>query len=227
MSDKYKKIFIVASSSFACLFMYVVEQYIGCSYLVKTSVKIFLFAGIPFAFTLLSGTGSIRNSLGIEHIKFKDLKAGIVLGISVFAVIISAYYLLHHLVDLNSIRNELETKLKITAGTFFIVGLYITFVNSFIEEFFFRGYIFLGIHETGLRKTAAIISSLYFGLYHISIFRTWFSLTLTVTVLAGLVTAGLIFNHLNIRSRNFLNSWIVHIFADSAIILIGFRMFYF
>ena len=106
-----------------------------------------------------------------------------------------------------------------------LVGIYITLGNSFLEEFFFRGFIFLNLYNQGYKKIAYIYSSLLFGVYHIAIFKTWFSPLLTVLALLGLVIAGIVFNWIDTKSENFINSWIVHILADSAIIIIGMGMF--
>ncbi len=207
--------------------MYVIEQYIGCSYALKTAFKALFFAGLPLLYAKLYGSGTIRESLGIDHIKFNQLKTGFILGGIVFCIIISAYFLLGSLVDFDGIKNELQTKLMISASTFIFVGLYITFINSLMEEFFFRGFIFLEIYKSGNRKTAYFISSVLFGLYHMAMFKTWFPPSISVLAVASLILSGLVFNRLNIKSRHFLNSWIVHIFADCAIIMIGIKMFYF
>ncbi|MBZ9635369.1 CPBP family intramembrane metalloprotease [Clostridium sp. FP1] len=103
--------------------------------------------------------------------------------------------------------------------------MYITFGNSFLEEYFFRGFYLLKSYELKSKKFAYIYSSLLFGVYHIAIFKTWFNSGLVGLALIGLISIGFIFNWLDTRSKNFINSWLVHILADSAIIIIGLRMF--
>ena len=227
MTGTNKNLFILISSASACIAMYVIEQYIGCSYIIKTAAKIILFAGLPLFSANLSANGTVRESLGLDHINLKDLKTGFILGAAVFTIIIAAYLMLGFMIDLNRIKLELQTKLKITAGTFIFTAIYITFINSLIEELFFRGFIFPGIYRTGLKKTAFIFSSFLFGLYHMAIFQTWFAIPLTVLAVASLIITGMLFNWINLKYGNFLNSWLIHIFADSAIVLIGIKMFYF
>jgi membrane protease YdiL (CAAX protease family) len=105
------------------------------------------------------------------------------------------------------------------------VAVYITFGNSFIEEYFFRGFIFLKLHESGCRKTAYVFSSLLFSLYHIMMFRDWFTLPIFLLSVAGLAGVGFLFDYMNIKYKSIYNSWISHILADSAIMFIGFKMF--
>ena len=219
-------IFTIASALTACTAMYIIEQYTSCSYLIKTIIKIIIFTGLPILSAEITKYGTIKQTLGIQHIKIRKLKTGFIIGAAVFLIITAAYFLLGNMIDFDSIKNELETKLKITSSTFIFVGLYITFINSFIEELFFRGYIFLNLYNSGFRKTGFTVSSLLFGLYHMAIFQTWFPAPLLVLSVTALVITGIFFNYMNIKNRNFLNSWIVHIIADTAVIIIGLRMFY-
>jgi membrane protease YdiL (CAAX protease family) len=189
-------------------------------------MKVILFIALPLLYAKICGEGTILHFLRLDNVRKKDLKTGLVLGISAFVIILSAYGVLGWMIDFSGIKNELQTKLKITASTFIFVGLYVTFINSFIEEFFFRGFVFLNIYQLGYKKTASIFSAFLFGLYHIAIFKTWFPLPITLLIIASLVTVGIVFNHLNIKTRNFLNSWIAHIIADMAIIIIGLKLFY-
>ncbi|WP_369404955.1 CPBP family intramembrane glutamic endopeptidase [Piscibacillus salipiscarius] len=80
-----------------------------------------------------------------------------------------------------------------------------------LEEFYFRGFIFLKFYQSGYHVLGYIFSSALFAIYHVAIFATWFNFELILLALAGLFVVGLIFNWLNTKSNNFLNSWILHI----------------
>jgi hypothetical protein len=58
-----------------------------------------------------------------------------------------------------------------------------------------------------------------------AIFKNWFNPALIALALFGLIFIGFVFDWLNTKSENFINSWLVHIMADSAIIIIGLKMF--
>lgn len=218
------KKYIITTTLIACIALYFVEQFMSVNYAVKTVAKILLFGLIPY-FYIIMKKSSIKKALNFENIDKKHLKYGFLLGIFCFLTIIVTYCILKNVIDFESISYEMQNKSKITPGNFILVGAYVTFGNSFLEEFFFRGFVFLNLYECGYKKIAYIFSALAFGLYHIGIFKNWFNLPLTLLALVGLISVGFIFNLLNTKSKNFLNSWLVHIFADSAIILIGFKMF--
>lgn len=218
------RFYIIISSLLACILLYFVEQVIAVDYIVKTLLKIVLFISIPYFYIKFLKKSTLREFLNYRKIDGKHLRMGLLFGAASFLIVLSAYYLLKGAIDLQSIAEGLQSK-KITPANFIGVGLYITLGNSFLEEFFFRGFVFLNLFELKLKRSAYIYSSLLFGLYHIGIFKTWFNIWLIGLALIGLVAIGFVFDWLDTKSENFINSWIVHILADSAVILIGLKMF--
>ena len=183
------------------------------------------FIIIPYIYMKIIKKRKFSKAINYKNIVKDHLKLGFIFGILSFLIILIAYYVLRNIINLQNISEDLQSKSKITASSFIFVGLYITLVNSFLEEYFFRGFIFLNLYELKSKKCAYIYSSLLFGLYHIGIFKTWFNIKLVGLALISLISIGFLFNWLDTKSRNFINSWIVHILADSAIILIGLKMF--
>lgn len=219
-----KEKFIIISSLLACICLYFVEQYMGVSYIIKTLSKIILFIALPIIYIKYIKKSNVTEELKLKQLDKNRLKLGFVFGITSFLIVIAAYLIFIGFINLEDIINDLKQK-NITPANFILIGLYITLGNSFLEEFFFRGFIFLNLYNRKKEKFAYVYSSLIFGLYHIGIFKAWFNIGIILLCLLGLISVGFVFNWLNTKSNNFINSWLVHIFADSAIILIGLRMF--
>jgi membrane protease YdiL (CAAX protease family) len=217
--------FIILSTLLACFILYIVEQGVGVSYAIKTILKIFIFVGLPISYVKLIRKQNIREALKLKNVNLRDFKTGFIAGLLFFTIVMGAYFIVGNQIDFDMIAQELQTKLKVTPLNFIFIGLYITFGNSFLEEFFFRGFIFMNLYELRSKKFAYVYSSILFALYHIAIFKTWFTLPITLLALFGLVSVGFLFNWMDTKSRNFINSWIAHILADIAVILIGLRMF--
>lgn len=223
MDKKFK--YLLIASLIACVLLYYVEQVIEVNYLAKTFVKIMLFIIIPYIYIRLYKKSTFESVFNFKKLDKKQLKIGIVLGIMSFSIILIAYFILKNVIDLQGIAQDLQSKSKVTPVNFVFVAFYITFGNSFLEEFFFRGFIFLNLYELKFKKTAYVYSSLLFALYHIAIFKSWFNIWLILLSLTGLISVGFIFDFIDTKSKNFINSWIVHILADMAIMLIGMKMF--
>jgi membrane protease YdiL (CAAX protease family) len=214
-----RNLFIILLPTAACTILYFVEQSGSTGYLIKTLIKILLFIPIPLLYkTVFADTWQILKR------SIKPLR-GIVFGIVFFAVLLSAYYILARNIDLGVISQNLGKNMKVTASNFIFVAIYITFGNSFLEEYFFRGFIFLKLKENGHKFLGYTFSSVLFSLYHIMIFQKWFTTPMFILAVAGLAGVGLLFDFMDSKPHTIYNSWISHILADSAIMLIGLRMF--
>jgi len=220
---KNKIIYII--SILSCILLYIIEQYLGVNYILKSSIKLFLFIGVPLFHIFLIRKTTIKDALNIEKPSLKQFRAGFIMGIGAFGIIIIAYLVLKEYIDLGNIMVELENNVKVTKNTFIFIAIYITFINSLIEEFFFRGFIFMNLYENTNKFIASVFSALLFSLYHMAMFKTWFDPAIMAVALLGLFLTGTIFNWLSIKSKNFINPWIVHLFGDAAIMTIGLKMF--
>ncbi|MDW0118217.1 CPBP family glutamic-type intramembrane protease [Sporosarcina thermotolerans] len=139
------------------------------------------------------------------------------------SLIIGAFLLLQSLIDIASLRDDLLLS-GITPSSFPIIALYILIGNSIIEEFFFRGLL---PDLFGRGAMRFILPPFFFAIYHIAIFLPWFTLPILLLAVGGLWTGGLIFQLANEKPHTILPSWIIHMFADLGILLIGVYILYF
>lgn len=212
---------LVIVSLLSCVVMYIVEQYLPFDYLFKTISKVTLFLVVPLLIINFIKKNNIRSSLKWSELSFSKLKYGIFCGVAAAVIIFLGYFIFKQYIDFNDIVVNLNDK-GITFSNFILVGLYITFGNSLLEEFYFRGFIFLNLYEESNKVFAYVYSSLLFAIYHIGIFLLWFNIYLIILAVFSLFVVGLLFNFVNTKSKNFLNSWIIHIFANISINIIGF-----
>ena len=221
MEEKSYAIFSVLLST---LLMCFVDGIISPPYLYKSIIKIALFLLIPLGYFLLyKDKAAYLKKLFVP--KKKDFLLALLLGIGVFVVIMIAYFLLGDYIDLSGIKESLTSGIGVTADNFVYVAIYISFVNSLLEEFFFRGYAFLMLKEEKGRKFAYIFSAAMFALYHVGMTSGWFNILIYILSMAGLFIGGCIFNYLNEKCENIYPSWLVHMCANFGINTIGFILF--
>ena len=144
-----------------------------------------------------------------------------------FALIYGAYFALRSVFDFSAVTALLGKNAGVTAENFLWVSLYISFVNSLLEEFFFRGFAFLVLRRYAGERFACVFSALSFALYHTAMMLGWFPPLLFLLALAGLTAGGVLFNLLDARAGTIFPSWAVHIFANLAINTVGFILFKF
>lgn len=167
----------------------------------------------------------IAMALVEAYIKPGYFIKSLMLALAIYMGIMTAYFILRSFIDLDNIQNILSDSLNISKTNFIYVALYISFINSLLEEFFFRGFIFLNLNGTMTRWKAYVISAFGFSIYHVAILSNWFNPLLFIVALIGLFVGGVIFNWLDEKTQNIYNSWLVHMFANFAINTVGLMMY--
>ncbi|MGD9676872.1 MAG: CPBP family intramembrane glutamic endopeptidase [Vulcanibacillus sp.] len=218
-----KVLYIIISSMITIGLLYLIDQILTLNYITKIGVKLFLFALIPTIYILKTKQNILKES--IRNRARENNKFSTILGLTVFILIIIAYVITKQYIDLDVLIGEFECKYEIDRSNIIYYGLYLAFINSLLEEFFFRGFIFLNLKKLNLRRSAYFISSAAFTIYHMANIQNWFSIGLFLFVIIGLFAGGVIFNYLDDKQNTFFNSWFVHICADLAIVLVGFKIF--
>jgi len=218
---KHTWIPIIAIAVIACGIMALVDGVLRPSYGVKSAIKICLFLGLP-----LLAARADRELMCLSLLRFpkKGFLPALVLGIGVYLVILVGYFLVRPFFDFSGIADSLTANAGVTRDNFLAVSLYISFVNSLLEEFFFRGFVFTNLKSRKSIPFAYWFSAAVFAAYHVAMMIGWFSPVLFALVMAGLMAGAMIFNWLNQRMGTLYISWLVHMFANFAINTIGFML---
>lgn len=201
-----------------------IDAFVQPNYFVKIPIKIAFFLAFPVLFF-------VKNKADFQQFKkmFVPEKSGILKALlpalGVYAVILLGYFATRNLFDYSNVTSGLTDGMGITAENFIFVSLYISLVNSFLEEFFFRGFGFITLKKYTSRKTAYIFSAAIFALYHVGMLIEMFQFGVLLLLLVGLIAGGCIFNYLNEKNNNIYPSWFVHMFANFAINTVGFILF--
>ncbi len=214
-------ILILVVTILCCLTMALVDGVLRPEYAVKSAIKAALFMLIPL---IASRMDRQLLYLSLLRPKKKGLVPAIALGVGIYAVILGGYFLVSPFFDFSQISGALTANAGITKENFLYVSLYISFANSLLEEFFFRGFVFTNLKLLSGRRLAYIFSAAAFSLYHVAMMIGWFSPVLFLLVMVGLVAGGMIFNWLNEKLDTIYCSWLTHMFANFAINTIGFML---
>lgn len=210
---------LILSAVLCCGIMAVVDGVIQPGYAVKSAIKISLFLAVPF---LVSRFCKELRFARPFRFRREGLLPALGLGAAVYGGILGGYFLLRGWIDFSGIVDSLSSGAGVNRDNFLFVSLYISFINSLLEEFFFRGFLFTNLKAASTRRFAYIFSSLMFALYHVAMMIGWFHPAVTLLLIAGLMVGGMIFNFLNEKQENICTSWLVHMFANFAINTIGF-----
>ena len=224
-NKKMNKKYVIASVIFSTILMCFVDGVIVPPYFYKSIIKIVLFLLVPMIYFLLYKEKNIYlKKLFVP--KKKDFLLALLLGAGVFAVIMTAYFLCRNYIDFSGIQESLTGGIGVNADNFVYVAMYISVVNSFLEEFFFRGFAFLTLKKFASKRFAYLFSSLMFAFYHVAMMIGWYDCIVIGLCLIGLMIGGCIFNYFDEQGNSIYLYWLIHMFANLATNTIGFMLFY-
>lgn len=205
-----------------CLVMTFVEAVLQPGYVVKSAIKVATFLLCIISYCMMNRNLDVLRSFRVKN--RRSLLVSALLGAGVFALILGAYAVARQFIDFGAITPRLVGKENITGSTFLYVALYISVINSLLEEVFFRGFAFITLRRHTATWFAYGFSAIAFALYHLFIMSGWFSPGMFILILASLAVAGLFFNFMD-RKSVIYHSWVIHMSANLAINTIGLRLF--
>lgn len=214
-----KELKIILIVIIGCIVMAFTDGLWQPGYALKSAVKIFFFLGLPVVF--------LRKDMNSKlfGLKKKNLPKLLLLGSVIYGIILTAYFILGPYFDFSSVVSGLEEQLDVNANNFIFVAVYISIVNSLLEEYFFRGIAFIELKSLTSRRFAYGFSAGMFALYHVAMLIGLFDWYLIVLMLVALIVGGFIFNYINEKEGSILASWAVHLFANLAINTVGMILF--
>ena len=219
-----KSLYIISSLFVFSLVVTLIDAFVHPGYFTKIPIKIIFFLILPLLFFVVNKS-EFKEFKALFSFKKKGFFVSLLLGSGVYAVILGGYFLTRNIFDYGNVTSSLTSGMGITKENFLYVALYISIMNSFLEEFFFRGFGFITLGKYTGKAFAYIFNSCIFAFYHVGMLIPMFEPILLVLLLAGLIAGGCIFSFLNDKTKNIYPSWFVHMFANFAINTVGFILF--
>lgn len=219
-----KSIYIIASLFVFSLAVTLIDAFVHPGYFTKIPIKILFFLVLPLLFFLFNKS-EFGKFKALFSFKKKGFLVSLILGVGIYAVILGGYFFTRNIFNYGNVTSSLSSGMGITKENFLFVALYISLMNSFLEEFFFRGFGFITMKKYTGKGFAYIFSSCIFAFYHVGMLIPMFEPILLILIIAGLIAGGCIFSFLNDKTENIYPSWFVHMFANFAINTVGFILF--
>ena len=168
-----------------------------------------------------------RQKLHLSLPKRRELLAGAIWGIFMFAVIVGIYSLFgQHWID-HVVAKEKAQQLGISSpNIFLIIEAYFVIVNSLIEEFTWRWFICNKCQILIPGTPAVFLSSLFFTLHHIFVIAAYSDWRAVILGSFAVCTAGIIWSQCYLSYRSLWPSYISHAIADLALAIIGWQILF-
>lgn len=220
LNENKREIALSIISIVACFTYFYVSKIIDLPYFRASFIKIVMFIIIPTLYLfMIKERKAVKEFFKIQSIK--DIKVGIITVIGVIVISTISLFTISNVEFFENLAKEASNTIKMSLTKYIITSIYIVCVNALVEEYFFRGIVFLQLSKGKNKKFAMFFSALLFSLYHIAIFEPGMHFIMYLLGYLGLFITGIIFNCMDIKSKTIYNSWFVHAIANSSINTIG------
>ncbi len=220
-----KQCYILLSVLFFSLAVTFIDAVIHPPYFQKIPIKVLFFLALPMLFFVI-WRDEWREFRALFQFRRQGLLISFLLAALIYSVILCGFFLTKNLIDFSGVTTSLSSGMGITANNFLWVAIYISIINSFLEEFFFRGFGFITLKKHVSSRFAYLFSPILFAVYHVGMLIGMFHPAVLLLLMLGLIIGGVIFNALNDKLGNIYPSWFVHMAANLAINTIGFMLFH-
>jgi len=176
--------------------------------------------GLPIAWSVWGD----RYQLHLSQPKHQELLAGTVLGLLMFGIILGTYWLFgQHWIDGIDAKSKVQQMGLSNPTIFWIVQAYFVLINSFIEEYIWRWFVYRKC-EILIPGTGAIfLSALFFTLHHIIVLAAYTDWRGVILGSLAVFLAGVIWSWCYLTYRSLLPSYISHAIADFALSIIAWK----
>jgi len=226
MPNKKTLLLILSLIILPVLIFFSTKTFFQGSYILSSFYKvIFLF---PLFFGIFIEKKGLKKSL-LQDFHFKTFKKNflIIFFIGLFLAVIYffAFLLFSEFISIEEITSGLKDSISLNITNLIFIGAYIIFINSLLEEYFWRGFVFKKLFSSIKPLQAYLFSGIAFSFHHVMFYYNWFSPLFFTLVTLGLVFYAIIMNFIFQKYNDLFSCWFIHIFADIAQIGIGFFIF--
>ena len=186
---------------------------------------------IQFGFPLVWVLAVQRRRLGPIRPRTAGLATGAGFGLVVLAAMVAFYYAWlgpagYLEAAASPIRNKLAGFGLSTLPRYIAMGLFYSLAHSFLEEYYWRWFVFGQLRRLISPTAAIVVSGLAFSAHHVIVLATYFGCFSVATVLFTLAIAigGAFWAWLYQRSGSLYGPWLSHLLIDAGIFVIGYDL---
>lgn len=183
--------------------------------------KVFIFS-FPLFFIFQNKFPQIN---GIKNVK-KSLLYGFFSGVIIFILTMILFFSFKEY--FMNFSGQIKTK-AIQMNfyqNYILVALIISIFHSFLEEYFWRYFLFRGLLGKFGFWRASLISSIGFSLHHFVVLSEYFPMYLTIILGLCVAVGGMIWSAIYYRTRTIFGCWFSHFWIDLGIFTIGYFMIF-
>lgn len=186
---------------------------------------------VQFAFPLVWILLVLGEKVSVPRPTCAGLAISVAFGLAVLAAMLLVYHLaLKPTGMFNDLALAVETKLAEMwvnqLSRYLVLSVFYVICHSFLEEYYWRWFVYGQMRCVCPRAVAAVVSSLGFMAHHVILLGTYLDWHGPMTSLFSVAVAvgGVVWAWIYQRSGSLYGPWMSHLLIDAAIFLIGYDL---
>ncbi|NQF15733.1 CPBP family intramembrane metalloprotease [Brevibacillus sp. HB1.3] len=200
--------------------------FLGLQVMSSVPVTFLLFYGwlfaVPFVDMIVLKGNTWRDTfrqMGLR-INRPNMYHGIWTGLLFFLIMIVAGYFFHSALFDKDDLQILLVQWDFSGNLVVWLILVLLVINPFLEEIYWRGYLFKKLEGRRTKRTMILLTSLFYSLYHFLSIIPLFSWPYNIAMILPVFLAGMIWGYMRDKSNSLMGSIVSHILADSGIMAV-------
>ncbi|KAI9134962.1 CPBP family intramembrane glutamic endopeptidase [Acaryochloris sp. CCMEE 5410] len=154
----------------------------------------------------------------IPRPKPRDWRVGAIVGLMMFFTILIFYGLFaRHWIDGVNVLSKSQQVVEINQQSFLLSSIYFVLINSLIEEYVWRWFIYRRCEELVPKRVAVLLAAFFFTLHHTIGLTFYVEGQMVVFGTVAVFIAGVIWSECYRRYRSIWSCYLSHAMADLAI----------
>ncbi|MBW4518953.1 MAG: CPBP family intramembrane metalloprotease [Scytolyngbya sp. HA4215-MV1] len=178
---------------------------------------------LPIAWLL----GVDQQPLRIPKPKRRDWITGIVVGLLMFSIILVIYWLFaKQWINQAEVLNQVKQVGLISQPIFLMGCIYFALINSLIEEYIWRWFVYRRCEELISARGAVFLTAGFFTVHHIIVLIFYTDWKIVVLGTLAVFVAGLVWSESYRRYRSIWSSYVSHSMAGLAIYIAAWQILF-
>lgn len=150
-----------------------------------------------------------------------------ILGIAISIIILLAYrFFASDLIDEQLLRRTIQKNQLEVTWRFVALSIYLFTVNSLLEEFVWRWFVFKKCEALMPGPVAVLASAAFFTLHHIVALRAQMPWTATILCSLGVFIGGAVWSWCYLRYRSIWPGYVCHAIVDLTLLGIAYHLIF-
>ena len=163
-----------------------------------------------------------RAKLTLPKLTLAGIPAAIGLGIVIMIAMLAAFYLIgQDAIDVARVREKAAAVFINTPAGYVLLFSFLILVNSLLEEYVWRWFVFRQCERLMPGWAAAVVSAALFTIHHVLALSAWVPPQLNLLGNLGVFVGATVWSGLYLKYRSIWAPYVCHVFADVAIFIMG------